>query len=156
MSHRRHHFRRYHNPFGTGALAPLATKVAGGVVGGIGAAVLPNMVSPGFAVGWAGVAAALIVAFGGSYLLRGMSANFSEGVLIGGTLQAVGRVAQLTIGKNIVNFSLSGYGPMAFPVPTPAYRLPVAAVPASGGGGSVTSPARGMGAIRGRGIRAVA
>lgn len=163
MAHRKHHYRpRHHNPFTTGGIAPLATKVAGGLAGGIGAAVIPNMLGS-MGSGWAGVIAALAVAFGGSWLTRGMSANLSEGILIGGTLQAAGRVAQLTIGKNIVSFSLSGYDRLNFPIPTPSYipgggvaQLPAARIP--GGTAGVTSVPKpaGMSGVRTRGMRAVA
>ena len=149
MAHR-HHYRRRHNPFSAGGIAPLATKVAGGLLGGVGAAVIPNMLGSTMGSGWAGVIAALVVAFGGSYLTKGMSANLSEGVLIGGTLQAAGRIAQLTLGKNLVSFSLSGYGPMVFPVPTPGYQVGGGSVPARiPAGSTVTSPARSGGNMLG-------
>ena len=149
----KHHYRRRHNPFSAGGIAPLATKVAGGLLGGIGAAVIPNMLGSTMGSGWAGVIAALVVAFAGSYVTKGMSPNLSEGVLIGGTLQAAGRIAQLTVGKNLVSFSLSGYGPMSFPVPTPGYSQVPALIPA---GSTATSPAKGgamSGAPRTRGMK---
>ena len=114
MAHR-HHYRRRHNPFSAGGIAPLATKVAGGLLGGVGAAVIPNMLGSTMGSGWAGVIAALVVAFGGSYLTKGMSANLSEGVLIGGTLQAAGRIAQLTLGKNLVQLLVERLRPDGFP-----------------------------------------
>lgn len=117
------HHHRHRNPFGAGSLNVLAVKVAGGLAGGIAAAVIPNALAPSMATGWAGVGAALVVAFGGSWLLSTMSPGFSEGVLIGGTLQAAGRISQIVLKKNLVSFSLGNYGPMAFPVPTPAYNV---------------------------------
>lgn len=119
-------YRRRRNPFAVGGINKLAVKVGGGLAGGIAAAALPNAISPSFATGWGGVAAALAIAFGGSYITRSMSPDFSEGVLIGGTLQAAGRVSQLLINKNLVSFSLNGmgtYGPMRFPVPIPNYNV---------------------------------
>lgn len=152
MAHKHSYRRRHANPFTSGGIAPLATKVMGGLAGGIGAAVIPNMLGSSMGSGWGGVAAALIIAFGGAYLTKGMSANFSEGVFIGGALQAAGRIAQLTIGKNIVSFSLSGYGPMQFPIPTPGYNLPSAAAPVQArvpAGNSVTSAPQGRGGMSG-------
>jgi hypothetical protein len=143
MAHRHHHhhhgFRR-RNPFGAGNMNKLAIKVGGGLVGGIAAATIPNMVMPSLATGWGGVAAALAIAFGGSFVFRS-SVDFSEGILIGGTLQAAGRISQLLIKKNLVSFSLSGYGPMFFPVPTPAWNQMAASVPS--GSASVTSKSGG-------------
>lgn len=121
--HKHHHYRRHHNPFGAGSLNKLAIKVAGGLTGGIAAATLPNAVAPQFASGWGGVGAALVIAFGGSWLLAKMSADFAEGVLIGGTLQAAGRISSIVLKKNLVSFSLGTYGPMQFAVPTPSYNL---------------------------------
>jgi hypothetical protein len=123
MAHHKSHSYRHKNPFGAGSLNVLAIKVAGGLAGGIGAATIPNAIAPSMASGWPGVAAALVIAFGGSWLLSKMSANFAEGVLIGGTLQAAGRISTIVLKKNLVSFSLSGYGPMQFPVPTPAYNV---------------------------------
>lgn len=141
MAH--HHSRRSHrhrNPFGAGSLNKLAIKVGGGLVGGIGAATLPNALSPSFATGWGGVAGALVVAFGGSWLLSKMSPDFAEGVLIGGTLQAAGRVSQIVLKKNLVSFSLSGYGRMDFPVPTPAYNVGAQRTPMIPASASAASP----------------
>jgi hypothetical protein len=118
-------YRRYRrNPFGVSSINQLAIKVAGGVAGGVAAATIPNMVSPSLGSGWGGVGMALAIAFGGSYVLKS-SATFSEGVLIGGVLQAVGRATQILMGKNLVSFSLSGYGPLTFPTPTPGYNARV-------------------------------
>jgi hypothetical protein len=141
MAHRRR------NPFGAGGINILAVKVGGGLVGGIAAATVPGMLGASLSLGWAGVVAALGIAFAGSYFTRSMSANFSEGILIGGTLQAAGRISQLLIKKNLVSFSMSGYGPMSFPVPTPAWSLPQAAptVPASAAATSRSSAGSGMG-----------
>jgi hypothetical protein len=124
VAHHKHHsHRRHRNPFGAGSLNVLAVKVAGGLAGGVAAAVIPNAIAPQFAQGWPGVGAALVIAFGGSWLLSKMSAGFAEGVLIGGTLQAAGRISMIVLKKNLVSFSLGNYGPMAFPVPTPAYNV---------------------------------
>ena len=130
MAHRRHR-----NPFGAGSLNRLAIKVAGGLSGGIAAAVVPNALMPSMATGWAGVGAALVIAFGGSWLLSKMSADFSEGVLIGGTLQAAGRISSIVLKKNLVSFGLQGYAPMQFPVPTPNYNVSqrTPQIPASAG-----------------------
>jgi hypothetical protein len=145
MAHHKHHYPRHRNPFGSGSLNRLAVKVAGGLAGGIGAAVIPSAVMPSMATGWAGVGAALVIAFGGSWLLAKMSVDFSEGVLIGGTLQAAGRISSIVLGKNLVNFSLSGYAPMSFPVPTPAYNVSqrTPQIPASA---SAAKPMSGLGA----------
>ena len=161
MSHtRRHHSsRRHRNPFSTGGVGPLAVKIAGGLGGGIAAATVPGMLSSSFSTGWTGVAGGAVVALGGAWLLRRMSPNAGEGWLIGGLLQTAGRVAQLLIGRNLVSFSLSGYGPLQFPVPTPAYRLnagasvvpmvPGSAAKTSGNAPRVAaSPASGMGKYR--------
>jgi hypothetical protein len=144
MAHH-HHYRRRRNPFGSGSINKLAIKVAGGLAGGIGAAVIPTAVMASMASGWSGVAAALAIAFGGSWLLAKVSIDFSEGVLIGGTLQAAGRISSIVLGKNLVNFSLSGYAPMAFPIPTPAYNVSqrTPQIPASA---SAAKPMSGLGA----------
>ena len=129
--HKHHHHHRRRNPFAPGGINTLAVKVAGGLVGGIAATMIPNMVGS-LGTGWGGVVAALAIAFGGSYITRGISGNFSEGVLIGGTLQAAGRVSQLLLKKTVVQFSpLGAYGPMSFPVPTPAYSLSAGMTPPS-------------------------
>lgn len=125
MAHHKHHHdhHRHRNPFGAGNLNMLAVKVAGGLVGGIAAAVVPQAMIPSLAAGWGGVGAALLIAFGGSWLLSRVSSNFSEGVLIGGTLQAAGRISSIVLKKNLVSFSLGNYGPMSFPVPVPNYNV---------------------------------
>lgn len=157
MAHKHSYRRRKMNPFTTGGIAPLATKVMGGLAGGIGAAIIPNMLGTSLGSGWGGVIAALVIAFGGAFLTKGMSPNFSEGVFIGGALQAAGRIAQLTIGKNIVSFSLSGYGPMQFPIPTPGYNMGGGAAPVQAripAGSAVTSaPKSGMSGVKTRGMR---
>lgn len=138
-----HHHKKHRNPFGAGSLNKLAIKVAGGLTGGIAAAALPNAIAPSLSTGWGGVGAALLIAFGGSWILGRMSPDFSEGVLIGGTLQAAGRISQIVLKKNLVSFSLSGYAPMSFPVPTPAYNLTQRppAIPASASAASPAAPA---------------
>jgi hypothetical protein len=129
MARRHRSYRRRRNPFG-GSMNIIGVKVAGALAGGIAASALPNAVSPSLSSGWGGVGLAAVIAFGGSYLLRSMSPNISEGFLIGGALQTFSRASQILLKKNFVSFSLSGYGPMAFPIPTPAYQM-AAAVPAS-------------------------
>jgi hypothetical protein len=132
MSHRRHHFRRRRNPFASANVSGLAVKVAGGLGGGIASAVVPGMLSSSFNSGWTGVLSGLVVAGGGAWLLKRMSPNAGEGWLIGGLLQVAGRASSLLIGKNLVSFSLSGYGPLTFPLPTPGYTPGGAAmIPAS-------------------------
>ncbi len=86
--HKHHHHHRRHNPFAAGSINTLAVKVAGALGGAVAASAVPAMLSPTLAAGWAGVGMALAVAFGGAWLLKGMSQNLSEGVLIGGSVQA--------------------------------------------------------------------
>ncbi len=152
MAHRHHHRRRHRNPFASASMTGVGVKVAGGLAGGIASGVVPNMVAPCFASGWSGVLFAGGIALGGAWLTKRLSGNLSEGWLIGGLLQTAGRVAQLLIGKNLVSFSLSGYGPLSFPIPTPGYSSGAAMIPAGAAvakapsqlsvvknGGSVTS-----------------
>lgn len=123
MAHRRHHHaHRRRNPFASGSFGKLGVKVVGALGGGIAAATIPNAVMPSMATGWAGVGAALVIAFGGAWLTKGMSADLSEGVLIGGAVQAAGRIGMILTGKNFASFGMGTYGPMRFPVPTPAWR----------------------------------
>src|SRR5260221_14372953 len=65
--------RRRRNPFGAGGMNVLAVKVGGGLVGGIAAATVPGMLGASMSSGWPGVAAALAVAFGLSYVSRSSS-----------------------------------------------------------------------------------
>lgn len=141
MARRRHHHyrRRSRNPFSSGTLNLTAVKVVGALGGGIAASALPSAVSPSMATGWGGVGLAGVIAFGGAYLLRGMSANVSEGWLIGGALQTFSRISQLLLKKNFVSFSLSGYAPMNFTIPTPAYQQ-IPSVPASGAVAKMVGP----------------
>jgi hypothetical protein len=143
MAHHRHHHHR--NPFAAGSINQLAVKVAGGIAGLVGASVIPNMVSPSLATGWGGVGMALVVAFGGAWLLKGMSQNLSEGVLIGGSVQAVSRAVTIVTGKTLVSASLGQYGPLNFTIPTPAYQSqPAIAASASktSGAKAAASPAQ--------------
>jgi hypothetical protein len=138
MAHHKHHHRR-RNPFGAVGINVLAVKVAGALAGAVGASAIPNMVSPTLSTGWAGVGMALVVAFGGAWLLKGMSVNLSEGVLIGGSLQAASRAITIVTGKTLLTASLGQYGPLNFTIPTPAYspQAPAIAASASKTGGKV-------------------
>ena len=74
-------------------------------------------------------------------MLLKSSPDFSEGVLIGGSLQAAGRITQILMGKSIASFSLSGYASMPnWTIPNPTYNVAlkqgnqnVATIPASAG-----------------------
>lgn len=141
--HRHHHHRRHRNPFAAGSLNKLAVKVAGALGGAVGAATIPGMVSPGLNSGWSGVGLALVVAFGGSYLLKGMSIDLAEGILIGGSLQAASRAITIVTGKTVLTASLGQYGPLNFTIPTPAYQQQAPAIAASASktsGGKLTAP----------------
>lgn len=148
---RHHHHRRRRNPFAAGSINKLAVKVAGALGGAVGAATLPGMVSPGMNAGWTGVALALLVAFGGSYMTRGMSIDLSEGILIGGSLQAASRAITIVTGKTMLTASLGQYGPLNFTIPTPAYsqQAPAIAASASKTSGGKTAPPR-VGMLGGR------
>jgi hypothetical protein len=135
-----HHRRR--NPFAAGSINKLAVKVAGALGGAVAASAIPNMVSPSMNTGWAGVGLALVVAFGGAYLLKGMSEDLSEGVLIGGSVQAVSRAITIVTGKTLLTASLGQYGPLNFTIPTPAYSQGAPAIAASA---SKTGPSKGNG-----------
>lgn len=146
MAHHKHHgFRRHHNPFAAGSVNTLAIKVAGAVGGMLAAGTLPSMVSPSLGSGWPGVGLALVVAFGGAYLLKGMSQNLAEGVLIGGSVNAASRAVTLLTGKSL---ALGQYAPLSFTIPTPAYSqqaAPAIAASASKTSGSKTAlPAAAM------------
>lgn len=123
MAHHHHHHR---NPFAAGSINQLAVKVAGALGGAVAASAIPSMVSPSLNTGWAGVGMALVVAFGGAYFLRGMSQNLAEGVLIGGSVQAVSRAITIVTGKTLLTASMGQYGPLNFTIPTPAYSAPTA------------------------------
>ncbi len=97
MAHHKH-FHRRRNPFAAGSVNKLAIKVAGALGGAVGAASIPSMLSPRLNAGWGGVGLALVVAFGASYLLKGMSMDLAEGVLIGGSVQAVSRAITIVTG----------------------------------------------------------
>jgi len=131
MAHKHHHHHRRRNPFAAGSINQLAVKVAGALGGAVAASAIPSMVSPSLSTGWAGVGMALAVAFGGAWLLRGMSQNLSEGVLIGGSVQAVSRAITIVTGKTILTASLGQYGPLNFTIPTPAYQQAQPAIAAS-------------------------
>jgi hypothetical protein len=138
MAHKHHYVHRHRNPFAAGQINQLAVKVAGALGGAIGASTIPGMLSPSFGTGWAGVGLALVVAFGGAWLFKGMSANLAEGVLIGGSLQAVSRAITMVTGKTLLTASLGQYGPLNFTIPTPAYQGQAAA-PAISASASKTS-----------------
>jgi len=155
MAHHRHHYHhRRRNPFAAGSINQLAVKVAGALGGAIAASAVPNMVSPSLSTGWAGVGMALAVAFGGAWLLKGMSQNLSEGVLIGGSVQAVSRAITIVTGKTLLTASLGQYGPLNFTIPTPAYQQQAPAIAASAsktsGGKATPAQAAAMGMIGGR------
>jgi len=155
MAHHRHHYQpRLKNPFAAGSINQLAVKVAGALGGAIAASAVPNMVSPSLSTGWAGVGMALVVAFGGAWLLKGMSQNLSEGVLIGGSVQAVSRAITIVTGKTLLTASLGQYGPLNFTIPTPAYQQQAPAIAASAsktsGGKATPAQAAAMGMIGGR------
>ena len=124
-----HHRRR--NPFAAGSINQLAVKVAGALGGAIAASAVPAALSPSMNTGWAGVGLALVVAFGGAWLLKGMSQNLSEGVLIGGSVQAVSRAVTIVTGKTLLTASLGQYAPLNFTIPTPAYTQAAPAIAAS-------------------------
>ena len=136
--HHRHHRRR--NPFAAGSINQLAVKVAGALGGAIAASTIPSMVSPSLNTGWAGVGMALVVGFGGAFLLKGMSNDLSEGVLIGGSVQAVSRAITIVTGRTLLTASLGQYGPLNFTIPTPAYSPGAPAIAASA---SKTGPSKG-------------
>lgn len=124
-----HHRKR--NPFAAGSINQLAVKVAGALGGAVAASAIPNMVSPSMSTGWGGVGMALAVAFGGAYVLKGMSQNLAEGVLIGGSVQAVSRAITIVTGKTLLKASMGQYGPLNFTIPTPAYQQQAPAIAAS-------------------------
>jgi hypothetical protein len=147
MAHHKHHYHhRRRNPFAAGSINQLAVKVAGALGGAIAASSVPSMISPGLSTGWAGVGMALVVAFGGAWLLKGMSMNLSEGVLIGGSVQAVSRAVTIVTGKTLLTASLGQYGPLNFTIPTPAYSPSAPAIAASAskttGGKAAATPAQ--------------
>ena len=129
MKHHFHHRRR--NPFAAGNMNQLAVKVAGALGGAVAASSLPAMVSPGLNTGWGGVGMALVVAFGGAWLLSKMSKDLAEGVLIGGSVQAVSRAITIVTGRTLLTASMGQYGPLSFTIPTPAYQGPAPAIAAS-------------------------
>ena len=153
MAHKHSYKRRRRNPFAPGDINKLAVKVAGALGGAVAAATVPNMLSPSMATGWAGVAMALAVAFGGGFILKGMSPDLSEGVLIGGSVQAVSRAITIVTGKTLLTASLGQYGPLQFTIPTPAYQQQAPAIAASASktsGGKTASPAAVAAAMSGR------
>jgi hypothetical protein len=127
--HKSHGFRRRKNPFAAGSVNQLAVKVAGAIGGAIAAGTLPSMLSSSMGTGWPGVGLALVVAFGGAYLVKGMSPNLAEGVLIGGSVNAVSRAITIFTGKS--PFSMGQYAPLNFTIPTPAYSQAAPAIAAS-------------------------
>jgi hypothetical protein len=145
MAHHKHHYRR-RNPFAAGDMNKLAVKVAGALGGAVAAATVPSMVSPSLNTGWGGVGLALAVAFGGAFLLKRMSNDLAEGVLIGGSVQAVSRAITIVTGKTLLTASLGQYGPLNFTIPTPAYQQAAPAIAASAsktsGGKAAATPAQ--------------
>jgi len=131
MARHRHHHHRRRNPFAAGDMNKLAVKVAGALGGAVGAATIPNMISPSLSVGWGGVGMALGVAFVGAYLIKKMSHDLAEGVLVGGSVQAVSRAITIVTGKTLLTASLGQYGPLNFTIPAPAYQQQAPAIAAS-------------------------
>jgi hypothetical protein len=121
-----HHRRK--NPFASGSINQLAVKVAGAIGGAMAAGTIPSMVSPTFGTGWAGVGFALAIGFAGAWLLKGMSPNLAEGVLIGGSVNAVSRAVNVVTGRTL---TLGQYAPLNFTIPTPAYSQAAPAIAAS-------------------------
>jgi len=154
MARHHYHHRRHHNPFAAGSINKLAVKVAGGLAGVVGAATLPGMLSPSMQSGWTGVGLALIVAFGGAYLLKGMSPDLAEGVLVGGSVQAASRAIGIVTGKTLLTASLGQYGPLNFTIPVPAYSMtsqaPAIAASASKTSGTKVNPQAVAAAMSGR------
>jgi hypothetical protein len=155
MAHKHYVYRRP-NPFAAGGINKLAVKVAGAIGGAWGASAIPSMISPSLSSGWGGVGLALVVAFGGAYLLQKMSTDLAEGVLIGGSVTAVSNAVAIVTGKQIVTIGRMGqYGPLNFTIPTPAYQQsqPAPAIPASAsstkGGAAVATQSGMMGRHRG-------
>jgi hypothetical protein len=130
MARHKNHFRR-RNPFAAGSINKLAIKVAGALGGAVAAATVPSMVSPSLNTGWGGVGIALVIAFGGSYLLKSMSMDLAEGVLIGGSVQAVSRAITIVTGKTLLSAGMGQYGPLNFTIPVPAYSAAAPAIAAS-------------------------
>jgi hypothetical protein len=140
----KHHFvHRKKNPFAAGNLNQLAVKVAGALGGAIGASAIPAMVSPSLNTGWGGVGMALVVAFGGAWLLNKMSKDLAEGVLIGGSVQAVSRAVTIVTGKTLLTAGMGQYAPLNFTIPVPAYQQAQPAIAASAGktSGAKATPA---------------
>lgn len=133
MAHHKHSYRhrRRKNPFAAGSINKLAVKVAGALAGAVGAATIPNALGATLNMGWAGVGVALAVAFAGAWFTKGMSEDLSEGILIGGSVQAVSRAISIVTGKTLLTASLGQYGPLQFPIPTPAYQQQAPAISAS-------------------------
>lgn len=134
---------RHRNPFAAGSLNKLAVKVAGALGGAIGAATIPAALSPSLNTGWGGVGMALVVAFGGAYLLHKMSPDLGEGILIGGSVQAVSRAITIVTGKTLLTAGMGQYAPLNFTIPTPAYSqaAPAIAASASKTSGTKVAPA---------------
>jgi hypothetical protein len=139
MAHHKHHHHRRRNPFGAVGINVLAVKVAGALAGAVAASAIPAAIMPTMATGWAGVGAALVIAFGGAWLTKGMSTNLSEGILIGASVQAASRAITIVTGRTLLTASLGQYGPLQFTIPTPAYspQAPAIAASASKTGGKV-------------------
>jgi len=86
MTKTRYVYRRS-NPFSSGSINQLAMKVTGAIGGLVAASAVPAAIVPSMSSGWAGFGAALVVAFGGAWVLGKMSPNAAEGFLIGGDQQ---------------------------------------------------------------------
>jgi hypothetical protein len=128
----KHHYKhRQRNPFAAGSINQLAVKVAGALGGAVAASAVPNMIAPTLSTGWAGVGMALAVGFGLAWATKGMSQNLSEGLLIGGSLQAASRAITIVTGKTLLTASMGQYGPLNFTIPTPAYSPSAPAIAAS-------------------------
>jgi len=127
MAQHKHHYRR-RNPFAAGSVNQLAVKVAGAIGGAMAAGTIPSMLSPSLGTGWPGVGFALAIAFAGAWILKGMSQNLAEGVLIGGSVNAVSRAVNVVTGRSL---TLGQYGPLNFTIPVPAYQQQAPAIAAS-------------------------
>jgi hypothetical protein len=146
-----HYVHRRHNPFAAGSLNKLAVKGAGVVAGLVGASSVPPIVSPSLNVGWGGVGMALVVAFGGAFLLNKMSADVGEGFLLGGVAQAASRAITMLTGRTLLTAGMGQYGPLNFTIPTPAYSQAAPAIAASASktsGTKASMPATAMAGAR--------
>jgi len=130
MAKTRYVYRRS-NPFSSGSVNQLAIKVTGAIGGLVAASAVPAAIVPSMSSGWGGVGMALVVGFGGAWLLQKMSPTFAEGFLIGGATQAASRAITIVTGKTIVSAGMGQYAPLNFTIPTPAYQQQAPAIAAS-------------------------